>query len=77
MKGYYLSVSVDKFDYSDGNLRVRVKIAVFSYPGKSLAGEVPLGLTQSGVSPGSTSAENDLMQMAAEQATQSFADHFH
>src|SRR5208283_3244793 len=52
LKGYYLAVSVDKFDYSDGNLRVRVKIAVSSYPGKDLRGEVPAGLTQTGVRPG-------------------------
>ena len=77
LKGYYLSVQLEKFDYSGGNLRVRVKIAVFSYPSKSLAGEVPAGLTQTGVSPGDHDAENGLMQMAAEQATQAFAQNFH
>jgi hypothetical protein len=77
LKGYYLSVQLEKFDYSGGNLRVRVKIAVFSYPGKSLAGEIPAGLTQTGVSPGSHDAEDGLMQMAAEQATQLFAQNFH
>jgi hypothetical protein len=77
LKGYYLSVQLEKFDYSGGNLRVRVKIAVFSYPSKSLAGEIPAGLTQTGVSPGSHDAEDGLMQMAAEQATQLFAQNFH
>ena len=52
LKAFYLSVMVEKFDYSDGNLRVRVKVAVFTYPGKDLRGEVPSGLTQSGVRPG-------------------------
>jgi nucleotide-binding universal stress UspA family protein len=29
MSGFYLAVAVDKFDYSNGNLRVKVKIGVF------------------------------------------------
>jgi hypothetical protein len=45
LKGYFLSVSVDPFEYSNDGLRVRVKIAVFSYPGKDLRGEVPAGAT--------------------------------
>jgi hypothetical protein len=76
LKGYYLSVRVEKFDYSDGNLRVRVKVAVFSYPGKDLRGEVPAGLTQTGVSPGDKSAEDNLLEMAAARAVDLFAQNF-
>jgi hypothetical protein len=76
MKGYYLAVSVDKFDYSDGNLRVRIKTAVFSYPGKSLLGEVPSGLTQTGVSPGDKSSEDNLMGIAAQRAVDLFTQNF-
>jgi len=76
MKGFYLAISVDKFDYSDGNLRVRIKCAVFSYPGKSLLGEVPSGLTQSGVSPGDKSSEDNLMAMAAQRAVDLFMQNF-
>jgi hypothetical protein len=76
MKGYYLSISVDKFDYSDGNLRVRIKCAVFSYPGKSLLGEVPSGLTQTGVSQGDKSAEENLMGIAAQRAVDLFTQNF-
>lgn len=76
MKGYYLSISVDRFDYSDGNLRVRLKCAVFDYPGKNLRGEVPAGLTQTGVRPNDHSAEENLMQMAAERAVELFAQNF-
>src|SRR5205085_250592 len=36
MKGFYLAIAVDRFDYADGNLRVKVKIGVFNYPNKSL-----------------------------------------
>ena len=52
LKGYYLGVSVDKLDYSDGSLRVHVKIAVFSYPGRDLRGEVPAGATLPGAQAG-------------------------
>jgi hypothetical protein len=76
LKAFYLSVSVDKFDYSDGNLRVKVKIAVSTYPGKDLKGEVPAGVTQTGVNPGDTSSEDNLMGMAAGRATELFAQNF-
>ena len=76
MKGYYLALSVDKFDYSDGNLRVKVRCSVFTYPGKSLLGEVPSGLTQSGVTQPDKSAEENLLGMAAERAVDLFAQNF-
>lgn len=76
LKGYYLAIRVEKFDYSDGNLRVRVKVAVFTYPGKDLRGEVPAGLTQTGVSPGDKTAEDTLLKMAAARAVDLFAQNF-
>jgi hypothetical protein len=76
LKGYYLSLSVDKFDYSGGNLRVRVKVAVSSYPGNDLKGEVPAGITQTGVSPGDKASEDGLMGMAAGRAIELFAQNF-
>ena len=76
LKGFYLAVSVDKFDYSDGNLRVKVKIAVFSYPGKDLRGEVPAGATVSGARPGDTASEDQLMAVVAARATELFAQNF-
>jgi hypothetical protein len=76
MKGYYLAVGVEKFDYSDGNLRVKVKVAVFTYPGKDLRGEVPAGLTQQGVRPGDKAAEDNLLGMAAGRAAELFAQNF-
>jgi hypothetical protein len=76
LKGYYLGVSVDKLDYSDGNLRVRVKIAVFSYPGRDLRGEVPAGATLPGARPGDTSAEEQLMSVVAARAAELFAQNF-
>ena len=76
MKGYYLGINVDRFDYSAGNLRAGVKIAVFSYPGKDLRGEVPAGATLPGVRPGDTSAEDQLLTAVASQAADLFAQNF-
>jgi hypothetical protein len=74
--GYYLAIAVDPFDYSNGNLKVRVKVAISSYPGKDLKGEVPVGLTQTGVRPGDRGAEDNLMAMAAQRAIEQFAQFF-
>jgi hypothetical protein len=76
LKGYYLGISVEKFDYSDGNLRVRVKIAVFSYPGRDLRGEIPAGATLPGARPGDKGAEDQLMTVVAGQAAELFAQNF-
>jgi HEAT repeats len=76
LKGYFLGVSVDKLDYSDGNLRVRVKIAVFSYPGRDLRGEVPAGATLPGARPGDSGAEEQLMNVVASRAAELFAQNF-
>lgn len=77
LKGYYLAISVDKFDYSNGNLKVTIKVAVSGYPGKDLRGEVPVGMTQTGVRPGDKSAEDNLLGMCAGQAIALFAQNFH
>jgi hypothetical protein len=76
LKGYFLGISVDKLDYSDGNLRVRVKIAVFSYPGRDLRGEVPAGATLPGARPGDSGAEEQLMSVVAARAAELFAQNF-
>jgi hypothetical protein len=76
LKGYYLGIGVEKFDYSDGNLRVRVRIAVFSYPGRDLRGEVPAGATLPGARPGDRGAEDQLLSVVAGQAADLFAQNF-
>jgi hypothetical protein len=76
LKGFYLAVSVEELDYSDGSLRVRVKIAVFSYPGKDLRGEVPAGATLPGARPGDTAAEDQLVGVVASRAAELFAENF-
>ena len=71
--GFYLAISVEKFDYSGGDLKVKISIAVFSYPKKSLLGNVDKTLTARGVSPGDKSSEDRLMDMAAGLASEQFA----
>jgi hypothetical protein len=76
LKGYFLSVSVEKFDYSDEGLRVRVKIAVFSYPGKDLRGEVPASGTLPGARTGDKAAEDQLVSAIAGRAAELFSENF-
>ncbi|HLK35673.1 MAG TPA: HEAT repeat domain-containing protein [Polyangiaceae bacterium] len=76
LKGYYLAANVEKFDYSDGGLRVKIKIAVFSYPGRDLRGEIPAGATLPGARPGDSGAEDQLMSAVAARAAELFAQNF-
>ncbi len=76
LKGYYLSTSVEKFDYSVEGLRIRVKITVFSYPAKDLRGEVPAGAILPGARPGDKEGEDQLMAVVASRAAELFAQNF-
>jgi HEAT repeat protein len=76
LKGYFLAVSVEKFEYSDEGLRVRVKVAVFSYPGRDLRGEVPASGMLPGARPGDRSAEDQLMGVIAARAAELFSQSF-
>src|SRR6185295_10757988 len=73
MKGFYLAIAVDRFDYADGNLRVKVKIGVFNYPNKSLLGNVDKTLTAQGVPNGDKASEDRLLELAAGLASEQFA----
>jgi hypothetical protein len=73
LKGFYLAIAVDRFDYADGNLRVKVKIGVFNYPNKSLLGNVDKTLTAQGVSNGDKASEDRLLELAAGLASEQFA----
>jgi hypothetical protein len=71
--GFYLAVAIDQFDYSGGNLRVKVKIGVFSYPGKSLLGNMDKSITKEGVSKGDRMSEDQMLELAAGLASEQFA----
>lgn len=73
VKGYFLSPSINAPDYSGGNLKIKIEVAMLSYPDKNLVGSYSLNLTEPGVSPGSTENENGLIKMVAERAIDKFA----
>lgn len=73
VKGFFLSPGVAPPDYSNGNLKVKIEVAMLSYPEKNLIGSYSVNLTEPGVSPGSTQNENELLKMAAERAVDKFA----
>ncbi len=73
MKGLYLAIAVDRFDYAGGNLRVKVKIGIFKYPGKSLVGNVDKGVTKEGVGATDKSSEDQLLDIASSLASEQIA----
>lgn len=73
LKGFYLAIAVDQFDYRDGNLKVKVKIGVFNYPNKALLGNVDKTLTAPGITTKDSSTEDRLMDLAAGLAGEQFA----
>jgi len=72
VKGFFLSPGVAAPDYAGGNLKVKIEVAMLSYPEKNLLGSYSVNLTEPGVSPGSTQNENELIKMAAERAIDKF-----
>jgi hypothetical protein len=74
VKGFFLAPRVLKPAYTGGNLKVKMEIALFTYPGKSLLGSYSVKLTQQGVSDTDSEAENGLFEMIAERAIQKLPD---
>jgi len=74
VKGFFLSPGVAPPDYANGNLKVKIEVAMLTYPEKNLIGSYSVNLTEPGVSPGSTQNENELLKMAAERAVDKFAN---
>jgi len=72
VRAFYLSPKVGPIEYSGDNLKVRVEIAIFTYPDKALVGTFAVPLTQQGVSGKDTGSEDDLVKMAAERAMEKF-----
>ena len=72
IKAFYLSPRVGPIEYGPDTLKVRIEIAIFTYPDKALLGNFAVPLTQQGVSGKDTASEDDLVKMAAERAMQKF-----
>ncbi len=73
LKGFYLVVSIDPFEYSGGNLRVKLRVNVFSYPGKALLGTIDKSLTKQGVEASDRDSENQLLELSAGRVCEEFA----
>lgn len=73
LKGFYLTVSVDPFDYTNGT-KAAVKVAIFTYPNKDLRGEAP-GRARSSAAKGDKSSEDAVLKAAIEAALDSFNKH--
>ncbi|MBE7479651.1 MAG: HEAT repeat domain-containing protein [Polyangiaceae bacterium] len=73
LKAFMLSPKVLEPKYSGGSLQIKIDVAIFTYPGKALKGNIPVKLTQDGVSGRDTDSEDDLIKMAAERAIQKFS----
>lgn len=72
LRSFYLSPRVGPIEYTGGNLKVRLEIAIFTYPDKAMLGNYAVPLTQEGVSGKDTASEDDLVKMAAERAMEKF-----
>ncbi len=76
LKGFYLAVAVDPPTYVEEgggmSLKVKVKVAVFTYPGKDLRGSFDKGLSQN-VGKRDKAAEDRLIAMASSLAFDQFA----
>jgi len=76
LKGFYLAIVLEKLEYSGSGLRVSLRVAVSTYPGKDIKGELSKGGNISGARSGDTSTEDQLMQAVAAAAAETFATAF-
>jgi hypothetical protein len=72
LKGYLLSVGVEPYSYGGGNLTVQLKVAMSTYPDRSLKAEFSPKLTQKDTPKQDSEAEKLLVKMAAQTAGDSF-----
>ena len=68
VKGLFLLPRVGAPQYADKNLRIRIEIAYFTYPEKSLLGMLGIPLSAQGVRGKSHDIEDQLIEAAAERA---------
>ncbi len=61
---------------TDRGLKALIRIAVFSYPGRDLRGEVAPYAIAPGVRKGDAGTEDSLLQAVAERAVEQFSQNF-
>ena len=71
VKGFFLSPVVTA-EYTGDGLKVKIDVAMATYPDNAVFGNFSLFLKQAGVAPGSTAEENELIYAAAERAIAKF-----
>ena len=72
VKGFYLSPVITA-EYAGDSLKVKIDLAMATYPDRNVFGNFSFFLKEGGVSPGSTEDENDLIRTVAERAVEKFA----
>ena len=72
VKGFYLSPVITA-EYTGDSLKVKIDLAMATYPDRNVFGNFSFFLKEGGVSPGSTADENDLIRTVAERAVEKFA----
>lgn len=72
VKPVFLAPRVPVPEYANGNLTVRIEIAMFSYPDKSLLGSFTTKLTQQGVASPDQETEGELIRDTAARALEKF-----
>jgi hypothetical protein len=72
VQGFFLIVTVDPPVYAGSDLTQAIRVSMWTYPDKTLQGEVAPKLTQSDTKKGDVQSENELVKMCVETAVDSF-----
>ncbi len=71
-KGFMLSAKAPKPVYEGGQLKVKLSVAILTYPSKSIVGSFSQRVAMPGVNERDSKAEEELVIMAAESAMKKF-----
>jgi hypothetical protein len=75
--GYYLAIAVEPFEQTAVGLRVTVRVAVATYPGRDLRAPISTSGTLPGAKAGDVSSENQLLAAVASNGVVLFDRTFH
>jgi hypothetical protein len=68
IRSFFLSPRIGPIEYTGGDLKVRLDVAVFTYPDKNMIGSFAVPLTQPDTPAKDPASEDDLIKMASERA---------
>jgi hypothetical protein len=68
LKALHLSPRIAPIEYTGSALKVRLEVAVFTYPDKNMIGSFAVPLTQHGTTDKDPASEDELIKMASERA---------